>query len=1105
MANLFGQVEVRLFCPEDAPGVCSLYNLHGFGPAASGYPLQPEDFLRGLREKGVVFFLVAVHKESQIVATMSFHPVSGQKAAPAGAIWGGSFFIHPEFRVSLIPLHIYLKGLEFCIEAGYYRLDTEVSPTNWNALSLFKRGGFNRTSRSIIDADDYLELVNYIPYLVCYLQRALNLDDVATRQLLQNWKYLLPLSTTRTLERDSVFLYGAEAVKYEMNMKEKGNLTCYIDLTIEMVTTITSNIFDFEFYPSNSVRQGAPGTEITFFCRYVNNSRSIFRVFLACRTGGKEAGNLLTGKTFVPGESWQGELAITLPEYPGLLTIENDLFLEEILPGETKKFHFPFATWLEVKKMGKNSHFTGEGNDFSSTHAYPALVKGGSVDYNVGRAKKVNYAGGGGYSQVRAFSLEDSWVLENLWVSVRIDQCTGCLELVEKTSGLPVIREIWPDVGPPFPGGFKRPPKRPLKLIALENGDGRAEVVLEAPANIWWCRDTHNLARFFPEGNFLQEISMSRRYVLGDGCLLTVETTIANVRTGQEASVEGTGFFLRTYPWALGRQLTLTVPTRSGLVQAAVVYEGFPFLVHDYEYVPAADLPLDPGEYTAPWSAFTEGHRLAGLIWPGATEARFGLHWMPSLLYAFPPLAPGSTHTFAPCYFYCGPGDYYTLASCWEALVERRETHLHRRKNIFHSFFCLPGGQLPVLLEVQPAAVLKGQEGNLRGRLVTVGARERPGCLTLTFPPEIKAEAAGEEKPEQMASLGEGRGFWDTLWGRRQEDAFFQQKEKASKSLFLNREFKIKNETPGEFNFSLGKLTGEPGMYPAVITWEEQGGEQRWSVPIFILGHQEGQVTVRQQRKIWQTNNQFLSYTLAPDFDGCLVQLQANGHFWLHTYFPKRHRLGRCPVSTGGAKFYPVENSRDWLENLSAEEVPWKYRARPADLPEESGLRWKGVIMEGGEARERWEGLSLQINFLTLPGSPVLLAKAEYRNESARGIEFDSVFTLYATPFPGQYFYYCRENEPFTLPVGPHKMVTVSTNFGAVLAKEGGLALVTLPGGEVRGWHDEGIWQMVALEHLFIPPGGTGAATVYLAVTRNRAEAWRYRELAGLNPFPEQS
>lgn len=204
MARFFGEVQVRPFREEDARAVCELYNRYGFGPAAYGYPLHPSDLIRGLEEKGVVLFLVAVYDQKQVVGTMSFHPVSGQKATPAGAVWGAHFFIHPEFRVGTVPLQIYTKGLEFCIDAGYYRLDAEVSPVNFNALSLFKRGGFTRVKDSITDADDYLEVFNYIPYMVRYWRDALQLERVATSQLLENWKYLLPMSTSRTLGRDSV-------------------------------------------------------------------------------------------------------------------------------------------------------------------------------------------------------------------------------------------------------------------------------------------------------------------------------------------------------------------------------------------------------------------------------------------------------------------------------------------------------------------------------------------------------------------------------------------------------------------------------------------------------------------------------------------------------------------------------------------------------------------------------------------------------------------------------------------------------------------------------------------------------------------------------------
>ncbi|MCL0081161.1 GNAT family N-acetyltransferase [Peptococcaceae bacterium] len=347
------QVEIRPLEQRDAARIAELYNRYGFGPGAYGYPLTAADIARGLIEKGTILFLVAVHENDRIVATMSFNVVSGQKAVSPGVIWGGGFFIHPEFRLAAqIPAQLFTTALRYLVDAGYYRIDTEILPTNSSIIALYKRVGFHRTTLSQVDGDDYLEMVNYVPYLAYYFKMALKLTSWDAHGLDQGWKKLISALTARSQGIDSKHWHGGEVVQYRLTMGS-AQINCLIDVHIEKMTSIDSNIFLFECYPLGDRRTGCPGEEIKFFYRYTNTSNTNYRLSITRKQAGEPEQQVLAGIVLKPTGQWQQELSFSLPDECGRLVIENNLYLEEILPDRTNHFHFPVSLWVEVKEKSK--------------------------------------------------------------------------------------------------------------------------------------------------------------------------------------------------------------------------------------------------------------------------------------------------------------------------------------------------------------------------------------------------------------------------------------------------------------------------------------------------------------------------------------------------------------------------------------------------------------------------------------------------------------------------------------------------------------------------------------------------------------------------------
>ncbi|MEW6695875.1 MAG: GNAT family N-acetyltransferase [Bacillota bacterium] len=1104
------KTEVRPIERRDAAKIADLYNLYGYGTRHYGYPLTAEDIEREIVERGTVLFLVAVHESGQVVGTMSFHPVSGQKAAPPGAIWGGSFFIHPQFRLGQIPAQLFTRGMEFLVAAGYDRIDTEVSPTNRTALALYKRVGFYRTHKSRIDGDDFLELVNYVPYLARYFKRALQLEKWDGSELMQGWKNMLPPSTSRSLETDSQTWHGCEVLRYSLNIGT-AKLNCLIDVNTQKVVSIDSNIFVFECYPADDRSRMSPGENVKFLYRYKNNSQNTYRMSLVMQWEGDTEKTLAEGKILKTGDQWQEEVALSIPHGPGRLELVNHLYLEEMTASGINRFHFPVVFGVEAAE-----HAVSEG-DIPS----PAAV----------------------LSPWETRVLEETWgwLMENAWLQARFNKHTGCLDIIEQSSGATMIREPWPEVGPPYPGGFKSPPDRPLRLVNLQNRGGQAELVLESPANIWWWRDDVSLSRHWPQGHALAGCTVRRRYILGTGQMLAVETQLIgkSFQTG-DASHHGVldkpgsaganfnypGFYLRIYPWAAGRLLHITTPLKTGLFQSPVVYEEFPFSLHDYEFLRPADLPLNPSDYQASWSAFCGEGRVAGLLWPGATELCYGLHWMPSVIYSTPPVEQGEDYTFPTYYFYCGAGDYKAVAGCWQSLFGAGETlHIDSHKRWGNPMF-------PVKCRYSPVLAMVGQKFSFTACLLSTAARSRQGELLLQVPGLFAGTATGEDTSLQDSSIIQsgmlsvadpahvkpaGEPLHYQKWietGRRRWRLFtdilkkwlpFQGQRAKTETepgqsgsrLISLKEQSVNWQQPLEVNHPL-YCAGDPGPQRVSLVWREGVAETSWSLPVFVLGKDGDSVQVKQHRDIWQVDNGFLQLKLAQDFDGSLIQLKAAGRHWLHTGYPKKRPLGGCPHSTGGAKFFAVTDSRDWLVTLSGEEIPWGYETKT--FPFVSGdLPWQGLLLNGQNPSGHWREASVKISFLTLPGSPVVLALAMYENNGSKVLEFDSVFSMYANPGTGQRFLYSREDHAVELSHDEHKEVAFGEGFGALVSEEGALGIITSPsaGGQVCGRHGEGgPWQMLALQRVRLQPGERQRVAVYLVVAKDKEQVWDYRMLA---------
>jgi hypothetical protein len=249
-----------------------------------------------------------------------------------------------------------------------------------------------------------------------------------------------------------------------------------------------------------------------------------------------------------------------------------------------------------------------------------------------------------------------AWQLAGPGVDVEVDGATGTASYRPTGSDRPFAVELWPDVGPPYPGGYKMPVGRPV--TAEHAGDDR--LVLRSRGNPWlgygpaWAPA--------PSDGGYETVRELR--VESDG-VVCIDTTVR--RLGPTPSPRG--LRLRTFGRAAIAEPVLSVAMVQRRLTRPVEEGGFPFTLGDAEHVPLSGLPTHPAGYAEPWSAFTNGLGAVGLLWEGADEVRFGGVWLPSALYDIPPLAPGEEYAFPPyrVVVIAGDADGDDVAASWRA------------------------------------------------------------------------------------------------------------------------------------------------------------------------------------------------------------------------------------------------------------------------------------------------------------------------------------------------------------------------------------------------------------------------------------------------------
>lgn len=570
--------------------MCTLYSLCKWCVAGFGRPLTPELLLENFEELGLVGFFVA-RVGDQVVGTVSYRLVGGQKAADPDGLWVDDLVIHPSFRASQVTGLLLAEAAKFAVGRGFSKIHTHVDVENLPALRLYRRIGFRRVGPAC--SDDTVPFDNYLPTVARYIAMCagigdaelIHLDEVLGSDLLTVMMLTVPPIGHDPGGLDVEHHKEATVLRYRLDLSWDVGFECLVDTALSRVTAITGGRWQMDVQPRH--RSVAVGEEVLLEYTLHNGSDHDEQVVIAASFLSDDTSCLVSSEV-KRGAAVQGVFLHMAPRSPG----RQEIVIRIEIPSEA--LCVELVTWIEAKAEGRRAA-------------------------TMGRSAQV---------------FDDPFMIETGTLRLLVNPSTGHLD-ISTSCGELLVRDLWPDVGPPFPGGFKKPAQRSIRV--LPEGSSPASLAHESSASTWVDRARGDLVRSRHTKEYLASLLVQRR-VVAAGSTIVIESRVVRRADSTEAPEVVS---LRTYPWAYDAEQWLTVPLASGTFAAPLVYQGFPFLFHNWEGIPSADLPHSPDAYSSPWASLFNGRVRLVSVWPGATEVRFGLRWFPSAIYTVPPLLPG--------------------------------------------------------------------------------------------------------------------------------------------------------------------------------------------------------------------------------------------------------------------------------------------------------------------------------------------------------------------------------------------------------------------------------------------------------------------------------
>lgn len=1031
-------VEIREFQREDAGAVARLFKASD--PAWPGgfadNTLYPAETILEDHEEEAILNVYLAWADGQVVGFGSLHPVPADK--DAGYL--GLLTADPQYHGRGIGRGLILTILRRCIELGFKRLNLDTWPGNFRAVPLYKKTGFQWGLESE-------ELENYMPLLLAH---------PLTKPYFDSTDWYSCQKRDLSLGPDSERRDGALVYRYEWE-SEHGSLIAIFDQKTRKLVELRT--------PELAVRLSAgtdrvlAGGELAAVLRVENRAQRSLTVAAAVSGEGEVTADVLRAVALEPGSSEDIEVSVRAEGKStgdGSVNVRLKLDEHDLELGASLKVYAPVEAALVTE--------------------LPVLQPG------VPLALTLNLRNRTDQDVLAQLTIErtEGLTLEPACTSLRVPALAGAAVELTVTAALPGMYQAAGTITRAGAGGGEA-----LGTLLLElpvSAPGWVLVHTREKDVLLLTRDLEVRVRRKGAGADLRERHSGRSLgqleaVTGPpfwpGDTAEVEFTATVEHEPGAATVR-----LRAeIPDCPGVRLERTVTLRAdGRVRTEVSLHNGGAVPVERQLSLVSRLPDEEHESAYPvagcvirgaggepsWAPFGFGsavpfterwaaHRIdqwwVGMYWPdGLTVRTSNRSWNRLMLRARrATVQPGESWS-------SGPVELVALQGGWEAV--QREWRLETGAPLTAPRVVPAAG---VSADPRPA-FLTGESTSLELRAWSYFPRPSAGT--------IQVEGNGVDASPRLFELPP-----------------------------------LSNDQTWTGSVEVTGRADEPAAAELIVRSSLPHAVTQVSVPVYLSRPGEDvQVTTVEDGcgQLLKVDNGWLSYLVASEGLGGVVSLCERGRETLWASYPApATRSWNYPVHGG---IHPILWERDHGHSQSdlGRLYGRSFRTSTVERVDSQGLAWQGVAVEANADHEALPGVSLRVEYLTLPGSDILavastLASAggavpvEYRLHTSP--EYQSELPLLLLP---DQFSDSRGVEQSGMSYHGKRSVAVE------YAADGRSFLVVNAGpGSVVAWAIgvDGTVLSAALKTT-IPARGQAVACHYVVLAADRAQAARFAELA---------
>jgi ribosomal protein S18 acetylase RimI-like enzyme len=327
-----------------------------------------------------------------------------------------------------------------------------------------------------------------------------------------------------------------------------------------------------------------------------------------------------------------------------------------------------------------------------------------------------------------------------------------------------------------------------------------------------------------------------------------------------------------------------------------------------------------------------------GLIWAGATRVEHEWGWV--IKQRIKRMAPGASVEAPPLYIFAGRGGPETVRSWWQALTGSSEASARDETAAAAS---------PLSFGLKPApAVIPPNGGEVRAFAKSFGRRKLAGRLRLDMPTGLRITDASRA----IEGLDGSHPYEAPL-----------------------RITRTPRARPG---MQIGRA--ELSFDEAVYTRE---------LPLIVLGEGAGMATERREHGLLGLDAAPVQLRVDPSFSGCAISLRWGDREMLHTFHPEHPPFMWWNPWFGG--ICPQAGS---LGDLLRRE---RFAARFVSRSGRSGVSWRGIAVSCSPKHERGRHLRLGLEYLVLPGAPLLAIIVACANRVSAAANFNAGADVWLT------------------------------------------------------------------------------------------------------------